>query len=82
MEIVIGNSQTATTIDTEERRIAIAPDKGDKLVILLGINRVEIEHVDGSWTITHGANVVIRVISQSDPKTFWPVDEKIKNLLV
>ena len=81
MEIVIGNSQKSTSIDTEERTVAIAPDKGDKLVVVMGINRVEIEHVDGSWTISHNANVVSRPISNSDPKAFIPMDEKLSDIL-
>lgn len=80
MEIVIGNSQKSTSIDTEERRVAIAPDKGDKLIVVLGINRVEIEHIDGSWTITHGPNVTSKLLPQSDPKAFSPVGEKLNEI--
>lgn len=77
MQIVIGDSQNSTSIDTEARRAAIAPDRGDKLVVVLGTNRVEIVHVDGSWTISHGANVITRVLSQSDPKAFSPVEQSL-----
>lgn len=77
MQIVIGDSQNPTSIDTALRCAAIAPDKGDKLVVVLGINRVEIEHIDGSWTISHGANVISRALSQTDPKAFSPLDQKL-----
>jgi len=77
MEIVIGDSRKSTSIDTEERRAAIAPDRGDKLVVVLGINRVEIEHIDGSWTITHGPNVVRKLLTQTDQKAFSPVGKSL-----
>lgn len=77
MQIVLGDSQNPTSIDTALRCAAIAPDKGDKLVVVLGINRVEIEHIDGSWTISHGANVISRALSQTDPKAFSPLDQKL-----
>lgn len=80
MQFVIGDSQNSTSIDTEERQAAIAPDKGDRLVIVLGINRVEIEHIDGSWTITHGANVITRALPQTDPKAFCALNQKLNEV--
>lgn len=73
MNLVIGDGFKSTSIDTEERRVAIAPDKGDKLVIVLGINRVQIEHTDGSWVITHGPNVISNLLAQRSEKAFSPV---------
>ncbi len=73
MELAIGSSLKSTVIKTEECRLVLSPDKGDKLIVLLGINRVEIEYVDGSWTIAHGPNVVSTLLLQSDPKAFCAV---------
>lgn len=80
MDIVIGNSRKPTSICTEEQHVVVAPDVGDKIVVVLGINRVTIEHVDGSWTLSHGSNVVSKHLSQNDPNAFVPSDVNLKEL--
>lgn len=80
MDIVIGSSHKPTSICTEERSVVVAPDVGDKIVVVLGINRVTIEHVDGSWTLSHGSNVVSKHLSQKDPNAFIPLNVDLKEL--
>jgi hypothetical protein len=77
MEIAIGTVSKATTIETEERKAAISLDKGEKLVVVLGINRVQIEYINGAWTATHGPNVLTSVLLRSDEKAFSPVGSKL-----
>ena len=66
MEIVIGK----TRLDAEDRHMVAALDKGDKCILVLGIYRVEVEYIDGSWTVTHTGNVVGNEIPRDDPKGF------------
>ena len=72
MNIKFGQPQGTpeTTLVTEHRTAQISLDKNEKVVLELGINRVEIEYVDGSWTVTNGPNITQKLLSQQDQRAF------------
>lgn len=80
MELVFGKELRTTSIDTEERQVVLALDKGDKCVLVLGINRVEVEYVDGSWTVTHTGNIVSNEIQRDNPRGFVELGADLRSL--
>jgi len=80
MDIVFGNRNHCTKLETEDRKVAIALDKGDKLSVILGINRVQIEHINGEWVITHGSNVANKLLPQSDDNAFFKYSVDLSEL--
>ena len=81
MDIVIGKNHHFTSIETEERNAAIALDVNEKLVVVLGINRVVIERTDGSWTVTNGPNVLHKPLQPQDELAFCPRGKKLSDML-
>lgn len=74
MEIIVGEYPKNTSVNTDEQSVVVSADKGDRVVLVLGVNRVQVEYIDGSWTIRHGANIKVKLLPQSDPPAFAPVD--------
>lgn len=58
------NGTLESKIDTRCPHVAVFPEKGDIVVVWLGINRVEIKWDSGrkSWVIRHNTNVETEVV--------------------
>lgn len=79
MEIAL-DPQSSTRITTHTKKVAIAPEKGEVVTLVLGINRVEVAFVDGNWTISHGPNVQTKELLGADEKAFVPSGVSLESI--
>lgn len=79
MEIIFGDGEnTKTVIGTDSSHVKIVPETTDRIILILGINRVMIEKKDG-WVITRSNNVEINTIHPSEPITLMSDNENVSD---
>ena len=78
MDLIFGKTQ----LETEDCHVVVSLDKCDRCTLVLGINRVEIVYVDGSWTVVRTGNVVSQEIPRTDPNGFVEVSANLQDLLL